>query len=501
MALTPQQTYLQQTDPGAFLDAVGVTQQTNPSFFQYDPGTASYMPNNAGLQYAQQYGTQYSAPVADQSTNAGGGSFTWADGSTGHQYGVEGPFPGTPYSPTGAVGQAWLTAHGVAPGTQWEQIPPDVQAAFQQYIPTVAPHAATGLSALLADPGVQMLGAFAGGTLLAGAGAAGGAVGDAASSLPSDLGEVTSANFGAGADAGSLLSGAEAAAPIGVTGSMTAPTAVEGSLDTGGLTPLASPTDLGEVTSANFGAGADAGSLIGGAGSTLTPLQILNAASTADTVANAVDGGTDVQAPAPVQDDTGSALPGTNNTIGNAAQQASALQRILNGTATAADYITAGLQVAPGIIGAISSSDQASALQNIANQQQSERQPFLDKATQYLNDPSSFYGSTEGGAASQAILNKLSVGGNPAQNPTSLAAATSGLYGDYQGALSSLANIGLSGQTGIVGAGTNAVNQSGQTAADLGSAVSNVVNPQTSLAQLLQQLNLTPKVNTGTATA
>lgn len=370
MALTPQQTYQQQSDPGDFLQSMGITPQTNPNFFQYDPGTAGYDLNNAGQQYAQMYGQQYSSPVADQSTNAGGGSFTWADGTTGHQYGVEGPFPGTPYSPTGAVGQAWLTAHGVAPGTQWEQIPPDVQAQFQQYIPTVAPHAATGLSALLADPGVQMLAAFAGGTLAAGLGGAGTASDALTSSYDAAASE--DAAIGAGMNA------TEAGTAAGATGATdAAANAVGNGLDNVGAppvgqTPAQLPTISGPQASLSSQAGLDTADTAGsdfanGVPGSSTATQLTSTQSTTLTQALQNAGLSPAQAAQVAQVAPQVAQSGAS----------SVLQRILSGTGTASDIgslITAATPLisslatggnTPGTTGSASAQTAA----DIANQQ------------------------------------------------------------------------------------------------------------------------------------
>lgn len=67
-------------------------------------------------------------------------------------------------------------------------------------------------------------------------------------------------------------------------------------------------------------------------------------------------------------------LGGAATTAASGASKATALSRILDGTATAADYLSVGGAALPGVIGAISSSNQTSKLSELANQQRQDEQ-------------------------------------------------------------------------------------------------------------------------------
>lgn len=159
-------------------------------------------------------------------------------------------------------------------------------------------------------------------------------------------------------------------------------------------------------------------------------------------------------------------------------------KKIIDGTASASDWMKVMGQAAPGILGALSSNSQAGALQKIADQQTAQRKPFLDAATAALSPD--WYKSPEAMGSLDTILRKLSVGGN-ISDPTKLGLASQAFSGQRLNNIGVLGNLGLSGQSGIIGSQTNAVNQDGQTYANLGSAASSVFNPQSSLTDLLRQ--------------
>lgn len=177
---------------------------------------------------------------------------------------------------------------------------------------------------------------------------------------------------------------------------------------------------------------------------------------------------------------------GTNTVIGPAttASQLSAFQKILNGTATAADYAQLAGQALPGLIGAYQSSQQTDALRGISEQARNDRLPFLNAGTAMLSPD--WYKSPEAMGSLDAIIRKLSVGGN-VSDPAKLGIASTALN---QGRVNNAATLGAVGTGGNIPAlQTNAVTQSGQTGANIGSAVSNVFNPQQTLAELLKSLN------------
>ena len=145
------------------------------------------------------------------------------------------------------------------------------------------------------------------------------------------------------------------------------------------------------------------------------------------------------------------------------------------------------------LLSLISSGKQTGALTDIANQQIGQRAPFLAKATGYLNDPGSFYGSTEGGAAMEAILRRLSPQGG-VSDPYKQALATGALYDRYGSTVGMLGNLGLSGQSGIVSPQMAAVGAEGRGLTDIGGFLGEAFNPkpqQMSLADLMKLVNLT----------
>ena len=293
---------------------------------------------------------------------------------------------------------------------------------------------------------------------------AGGAVSDA---LPAGAGTV--------ADAGGLVN------QVGTVGTNVAPgvttfpynPALSG---VGGVTGVALPAAAG-----------------GAAGSTLADLLTPSPTSLATTAAGQVGGAGDLADPTAGIGDTG-ALPAGSTTPGTmTAAQQSALSRIINGTATTDDWVRVlGTAGATGL-SMFNSNQQANSLTDIANQQIALREPFRAKAVGYLNNANTFYGSTEGGAAMEAILQRLSPGGG-VSDPYKQALGTGALYDRYQGALQGLGNLGLSGQTGIVGPQMAAANASGGMLTNLAGGLSDILNPkpqQMSLADMLKAFNLT----------
>lgn len=110
---------------------------------------------------------------------------------------------------------------------------------------------------------------------------------------------------------------------------------------------------------------------------------------------------------------------------GTANSAGSALQRILDGTRTTADWLSVLGSAVPGLIGAYGASQQADALQNIANQANQRWQdtlamgaPYRTRLSDLYANPSSFLTSPEVTVPVQqgtnALANALSIHGNPA---------------------------------------------------------------------------------------
>ena len=192
---------------------------------------------------------------------------------------------------------------------------------------------------------------------------------------------------------------------------------------------------------------------------------------------------------------TGGAL-GTGATAGSSgagslgSAASSALGRILGGTATAADWGQILGTVGSTALGVYGSNQQSDALTQIANQSRADRQPFLNKSLEWLNNPSSYMEGI-GKPALDATLRALSVQGNPLGNPTSLALAGDIANKNWQNAVTGFGNIGLAGQDSRNSLLANAAqSQSGMYDA-LGYGLNQLTQPKQSLSDLARAFGIT----------
>ena len=175
-----------------------------------------------------------------------------------------------------------------------------------------------------------------------------------------------------------------------------------------------------------------------------------------------------------------------------------ALQRILSGSATAADYGELGLRALPGLLGAAGASKQASSLGGLATQFQAAGAPsraryeasFAPGFTM-ANDPG-YQDALD--ASSKATLHSLSVSGNPAGSPNAWAASLADnnakfaypalqTYRSQALTASGIPNYNAAAPGAMTGqVGSNAGIYNG-----IGAAIGNVTNPQQSLADILKQ--------------
>ena len=198
----------------------------------------------------------------------------------------------------------------------------------------------------------------------------------------------------------------------------------------------------------------------------------------------------------PTPTPTGTSLPtGTTPPTPNSAS--SILSRLLDGTATTADWTQLLGQAASGALGYLGSQDQTQALTDLQNQLNAQRAPFLNKATGYLNDPNSFYTSPEATGAANAVLRQLSAtSGNPAGSPTAQSIATGALYDRYLSTVNSLGSLGLSGQGIQANLGTQAAQSGGQPYAIAGDILGGLTSPSSNdtnalLQKLMKQMGST----------
>jgi hypothetical protein len=278
------------------------------------------------------------------------------------------------------------------------------------------------------------------------------------------------------------------------------PTA-SGVADTGfgaGTTPSLSANQLLEnFASQNPGNMGFTGDVVSGAvADSGVPSWFGEALSGAGGAASALGGAT--QAPAPVQD-MSKPYVGPGDAASSAAAT-SAIGRILNGTASADDWLKIGGTLGSGVLGAIGSSKQADSLKAMAEEYKNYGAPSRARFEASFapgftmeNDP----GYTDAlNASAKGTLHALSVTGNPAGSPNAWAASLKDNFDrtaypalkDYRaingnaGGISTFNAAAPGTDAAAVGANSNIFNSAGKTLA-------NLTNPseQFSLAELMKK--------------
>lgn len=175
-----------------------------------------------------------------------------------------------------------------------------------------------------------------------------------------------------------------------------------------------------------------------------------------------------------------------------------ALGKILDGTATADDYLKVFGQAAPGLIGAFTADQQTGLLKDLADKYAAYGEPSRARyEASYAPGftPPEVQPAID--AATEAGLRKLSTQGNPYGNPGGLMELTKYVTGNV--ALPQLntyrnQNAATGGynafNTAAPTAATNAVNSGPGMWANLASAFGSVTNPTVSLQDLLKQINI-----------
>lgn len=180
--------------------------------------------------------------------------------------------------------------------------------------------------------------------------------------------------------------------------------------------------------------------------------------------------------------------------LGSEAAKAAAkstLGKLLSGQGTQQDWASLLGTLGSTGLGVLGSNQQSDALTQIANQSRSDRAPFLNAATGWLNNPSSYYSSEPAQAAMKGVLHGLSVNGNPANNPTALASATEAGLRNWQNAVTGFGNIGLSGQDSRNSLLSNAAAADSNVYNALGYGLNNLTQPKQSLSDLMKAFSLT----------
>lgn len=141
-------------------------------------------------------------------------------------------------------------------------------------------------------------------------------------------------------------------------------------------------------------------------------------------------------------------------------------------------------------LGILGSQQQTQALKNLASQFSNVGAPYRDQLLALTQNPNSFFSSTEATATMDAILRRLSPGGNPAGDPYKQALAIGALYDKLQGKENQLANFGGLGNFNAAapGALTNAVGSNTNIYNALGAGLNQMTSPQQTDAQMYQRL-------------
>ena len=175
---------------------------------------------------------------------------------------------------------------------------------------------------------------------------------------------------------------------------------------------------------------------------------------------------------------------------GTAATGLSTLENILKSGGSLADWSKIISALGPAALGYFGADKQSDSLTDISNQLRADRAPALSAFNNALANPNEFYNSAPAMGSVDAILRKLSMEGNPANNPGSLAKAAAynlGGYNDYLKTLSGPAfgTAGAETNVNVAGAGADAGKMN-----SIGYGVGQLFNPQPSIADLAKQYGL-----------
>jgi hypothetical protein len=186
---------------------------------------------------------------------------------------------------------------------------------------------------------------------------------------------------------------------------------------------------------------------------------------------------------------TGSIPAGT---VGGTAATGTALQRILDGSATTQDYLTLTGQVAPAALGMYASGQQTDALTGLANRYMEMGAPYRSRLEEISADPNQFYDSPQAQQATESVLRRLSAThGNVAGSPYGQALTIDALAGQYGQERDRLAGYGGLTQYNAAapGAATAAIGSQANFYNALGGGIADVTTPRTqprTLAEILR---------------
>jgi len=273
----------------------------------------------------------------------------------------------------------------------------------------------------------------------------------------------------------------------GLAGGVGAAGAGAAELGTGELAGLAAGAGLGETGGAagSLGFMTPAGAAVdpalaaaGFAGSVGAPLATGAAALPEWATTAGVAGGA---AAAPSVLGTGGGAGGARG-----AAAGSALSRIIDGTATTADWVSVlGTAGATGL-GMFSANQLSNSLTDLANRNRAERAPFLQAGTNYL-DPNAWI-QGPGQEFTKGTLQGLSAQfGNPIGSPTAMGIATDASMRNWLSGVNTLGSLGLGGQGIQANLGAQAAGAQGDIYSTLAGGISDIIQPRRSLSDLFRE--------------
>lgn len=248
----------------------------------------------------------------------------------------------------------------------------------------------------------------------------------------------------------------------------------------GGATGITAGTATGGIGGGALGSGLTAGgTTAAGAGTAAAGAGALGSGFFGSETAYPVVGG-----------ETAAAGAGAATSAATQAAGSTALQRILSGNGTSADYLSVLGQAAPSLLSAYGSYQQAGDYKDLAEKYMAMGAPYRNELARISADPNAFYTSPTATKATESVLQRLSAThGNPAGSPYAQALTVDALYDQYGSERDRLAGYGglTAYNSAAPSAAGTAINAAGSVYGDIGYGIGNVMNPQQSLAQLLKQ--------------
>lgn len=139
-------------------------------------------------------------------------------------------------------------------------------------------------------------------------------------------------------------------------------------------------------------------------------------------------------------------------------------------------------------LGVVGSMNQTKTLKDLADREFGVRQPFIDLAKNAAQNPDSWYNSAPAMGATDAVLRKLSVNGNPALNPGDLSKAAAYNLGGYSDYLGKVGGLALGSAPASISLGKDIAGSEGNTLNALGAGLADLTNPRQDWTKILAQM-------------